>query len=724
MEIFKLFGSIFLKGADESEKKIKGLSGVAGKLGGAFSEVGKVAAIAGGAVAVAGGAASMFAIKSAMDLEAMGSKFNTVFDGFQDQANGFIEKFQELTPATRAEAQAMASGMQDLLIPMGFAREEATNMTGELMHVSGALANFNSGTHTAEQVTAAMQSALLGQYKPLAALGVQLDVNKVKQLAVAQGLAKTTKEVTKQQMAQVAVKEIYAQSGDALTAYTEENLDATTKIKILKANVTDLAADLGMHLIPVINDMLSVGKNLLKWLKEFSQSEEFQKKINDIKQVAKDVISNLKELGAEVLEKLGPALEFLKNLFTDIGYIISGDMTVFDTLTDIYGANADKLQGLIDGFNSFIDLMKGIFAPIIDDIVKHFINLKYELGPIQEKIGQLQKTFVDNVLPALQTVGQVIGVILIAAFGILGGAIDAILQALGPFIQTLLSLVDVLMNVLAFWVEVIKAFFTGDWSKVKKIFFDLVESIKSVFINLFKTVVILLGTFVINIIKFFSNMVDQLVGGSGVIPKMARDMVMWYKKWVTDIILIVVNFIGSFISKIINFVAKVVGAFVGLRAKMVNAVKDAFIGIVSTILSFQVSIFKKAVSIGVAIYKGIADGITGGIDFVKEKITGLATGAIDAGKKVLGVKSPSKVFAEIGGNVVEGFNQGLDEKDVNIDGKMIKSTNVLADMPTIKSNQKQITIGPEAFAGAMLMDDYGVDRLIDKISQRFKEMNL
>jgi hypothetical protein len=83
------------------------------------------------------------------------------------------------------------------------------------------------------------------------------------------------------------------------------------------------------------------------------------------------------------------------------------------------------------------------------------------------------------------------------------------------------------------------------------------------------------------------------------------------------------------------------------------------------------------------------------------------------------------VFAEIGGNVVEGFNQGLDEKDVNIDGKMIKSTNILADiMPTIKSNQKQITIGPEAFAGAMLMDDYGVDRLIDKISQRFKEMNL
>jgi hypothetical protein len=53
--------------------------------------------------------------KSAMDLEATEAKYNTVFDGMTDQADEFISEFQKLTPATKAEAQSMASGIQDLV---------------------------------------------------------------------------------------------------------------------------------------------------------------------------------------------------------------------------------------------------------------------------------------------------------------------------------------------------------------------------------------------------------------------------------------------------------------------------------------------------------------------------------------------------------------------------------------------------------------------------------
>jgi len=208
--------------------------------------------------------------KSAMDLEATEAKYNTVFDGMTAQSDAFIAEFQKLTPATKAEARSMASGIQDLLVPMGFARDEATDMTGEFMHVAGALANFNSGTHTAQDVMGAMQSALTGQYDSLKSLGIQLDATTVKQKAVEMGLADNVNEVDKNMQAQVLMAEVYAQSGDALDAYTEANLDAKTKMGLAKAEAIDVAAELGETLLPAINWVIDGLRDLIDWFKGLS----------------------------------------------------------------------------------------------------------------------------------------------------------------------------------------------------------------------------------------------------------------------------------------------------------------------------------------------------------------------------------------------------------------------------------------------------------------------
>lgn len=195
-------------------------------------------------------------LNAAIELEAMSAKYTTVFKGFTDVSDAFIEDFQKLTPATTAQAQAFASGIQDLLVPMGFAREEATGMTGELMHVIGALANFNSGTETAESVTQKFQGALTGEYDGLKSLGIQLDANTVKQKAVEMGLVSQGEEVTKQVAAQVLLQEAYRQSGDALTAYNEKNLDTKTKIELLKTELLDAGAKLMESFLPVLTDIV------------------------------------------------------------------------------------------------------------------------------------------------------------------------------------------------------------------------------------------------------------------------------------------------------------------------------------------------------------------------------------------------------------------------------------------------------------------------------------
>jgi hypothetical protein len=64
--------------------------------------------------------------------------------------------------------------------------------------------------------------------------------------------------------------------------------------------------------------------------------------------------------------------------------------------------------------------------------------------------------------------------------------------------------------------------------------------------------------------------------------------------------------------------------------------------------------------IGTAMIAGLAGGITGGAAALVSSVTGAVGGAIDAAKKMLGIASPSKVFAEIGANTAEGFTGGVE----------------------------------------------------------------
>lgn len=65
------------------------------------------------------------------------------------------------------------------------------------------------------------------------------------------------------------------------------------------------------------------------------------------------------------------------------------------------------------------------------------------------------------------------------------------------------------------------------------------------------------------------------------------------------------------------------------------------------------------VTIGTNLMLGLVRGITGAVGAVINAVSGAVTGAIDTAKSLLGVHSPSKVFAGIGENTGEGFALGV-----------------------------------------------------------------
>ncbi|HIW73335.1 MAG TPA: hypothetical protein H9684_03340 [Firmicutes bacterium] len=81
--------------------------------------------------------------------------------------------------------------------------------------------------------------------------------------------------------------------------------------------------------------------------------------------------------------------------------------------------------------------------------------------------------------------------------------------------------------------------------------------------------------------------------------------------------------------------------------------------VVNSIVTWFKELPGRIVQIGKDIVNGLWEGITGGIQWLGEKVSGFFGGIVDGVKGVLGIASPSKVFAEIGEFSGEGFEEGF-----------------------------------------------------------------
>jgi phage-related protein len=425
-------------------------------------------------------------VKSAMDFEATEAKYKTVFSGMTDRADEFIAKFKELTPATTAEARSMAAGIQDLLVPLGFARDEATTMTGEFMHVAGALANFNSGTHTTKQVTDAMTRAVLGETEMLKGLGIQLDVETIKRKAYEMGLAKEGEELTRQMKAQVVLAEVYRQSGDALTAYTEENLDTITKSKLLKAEIIDTAVSFGDFFLPTINRVVDVVKEFTEKIKALSpEQKEMILKIMGIVAALGPVIFLIGK-ALIVLPKLaagftlisGPIgwiIALLVGLATGLAYLWKNNEEFRNKVIAAWSEIGNKFQEFME--SEFVQNAKTILGNIWDAIV---VGAEAFGETFSVMWGIIQSVYEDNLKPAFEELGEVFKKIFgegadesVGFADILKTVATVIAYAIGGIIIAFIWIVTAVVKVMTWFGKLREnstEVFTTVWESIKEAF--------------------------------------------------------------------------------------------------------------------------------------------------------------------------------------------------------------------------------------------------------------
>ena len=106
---------------------------------------------------------------------------------------------------------------------------------------------------------------------------------------------------------------------------------------------------------------------------------------------------------------------------------------------------------------------------------------------------------------------------------------------------------------------------------------------------------------------------------------------------------------------------------------IVSGLANNFPQIVRSVLDMMATIVKAFVSslpdivdVGKQIVKGLWEGIKAMGSWIKEKVSGFFGGIVDNVKGVLGIHSPSRVFAGIGENMALGLGEGWDDEYGNI----------------------------------------------------------
>lgn len=199
----------------------------------------------------------------------------------------------------------------------------------------------------------------------------------------------------------------------------------------------------------------------------------------------------------------------------------------------------------------------------------------------------------------------------------------------------------------------------------------LKQGIEGVFKNVFS-----IATKVVPMVKHF--LLDMIIFGLKAYIAL-KPIVGWFldlrkNTTVMNVLTFALEGLGKVALVIGGALAVVVGIFVGMTALagVVAGGLWTLIGVIGnvavTILQFLGELPTKALQFGKDFVSGLVNGITSGAGFVVDAVKGLADGAKNTFKSVLGIHSPSTVMAQMGNYAGQGVAVGLNAAVPDVHG--------------------------------------------------------
>lgn len=349
----------------------------------------------------------------------------------------------------------------------------------------------------------------------------------------------------------------------------------------------------------------------------------------------------------------------------EAGGTISGSFSAtkasFDNLiTGMANKDAD-IDALINNFVESVGVFAENLLPVIETALSGIADVIAKLAPI---IAEKLPALLAEILPKLLVVAAEI------VNSLVTGIIEALPQLIPAAVEAISTLItgisDNLPLLLDSAIEIIEVLAEGLVDMLPEILEVGIEILVSLIEGLAQTLPELIPLAVDCILTLVDTMIDNI----DMMIDAAIDLIMALADGLIKALPILIEkapvIIEKLVSAIVRNLPKILKAGMDLLKKLIEGIAKNLgdfgkvcADIVNSIVSGITKLISKIWDMGSDIVKGLWKGIQDMSSWLTSQISGFFTGVIDFAKNILGIHSPSKVFAEIGKYTVEGFAKGI-----------------------------------------------------------------
>ena len=342
------------------------------------------------------------------------------------------------------------------------------------------------------------------------------------------------------------------------------------------------------------------------------------------------------------------------------------------------------LQGIVDVLPQLIESGAKVLEVWLNAMVSNIslvLNMGLEIAmALIEGIMSVLPQLIETGMTILTTFGQMI-------IDNLPMILDAGIRILNTLIEAIVSNIPMLINTATEIINSFVSFISENLPILINAGIEILMTLVNAIINnlpmLIECGIQVINTVVMAIIQNLPLLINagiQLIGS--LVTAILNNLPQLLSAGV-QLVLSVVNGIvqslpqilsagGQIISSLFSALMQGLGQLLSAGLQLVGSVAKGIISgvgqvvsgmgqVLSSVVQSAKSFGSQFVSIGGQLISGLVQGIKNGAKAVVSAISGVVQGAISGAKKLLGIKSPSRVFKQIGAWTSEGMSIGIDD---------------------------------------------------------------
>ena len=377
-------------------------------------------------------------------------------------------------------------------------------------------------------------------------------------------------------------------------------------------------------------------------------------------------------LGPKLLGAVQPAMSVVANLASGFGSatVVLGVLSIAAAVAgtafvamggDITQAAANiasNIVGIADTIPGLASQISSVLPQVASGLASAGPTLAHAFEVLFGQMGAAWQQIAPGLLEAVgAAAGAICDILVASAPSLMAGAMQAFTFILQALTEVAGQLAEAAPQILQGLVDGFVANAPALFAAAQGLFMALVDGVVAIIPTLAAALPQIIDVFITGLPGFVGTLlsaaVDLFVAIVNAIPVILPGLIGNVGNLIGTVVSNLPGFIGALLgaavtlfTAIVTAVPQIIGSLLGAVGNLLNQAKNA-------ITSFDLG------SAGRAFIQGFVNGVSGLAGWVVDQVCGVFNGVVGAVKALLGIHSPSRVMAGLGGYTVDGFVVGI-----------------------------------------------------------------